>query len=854
MHSFCYFISFLLLIISNAQEIHKLEGLETLNNFTFEYLNTTSLYFYFDTLEYGSNVPFLISFNSNYTDIISIEGKAYTEADMEKIKTETLFTYNDYFNIDNSYLFPFRSANNIFTTKNIFCFKVTFNSNYSIYYNYTSIPFTVALTQSNETSITESIHEEFTYAQGVPKLFIYTFSRDDNKTGILFKSSEEQMNFFTEDIFTKPLPSYTQTNIYGHSRNSETGFSLFTIVFISKGETIELDVDVNDKHIETSICDTKANEVRQSIEIKNAYKPFYLIEEFAQQDEKYYVYFNLQDQKNVTIYHKNYINGSIDDILNDEGFVPIEHGIAVSTTKYDIFKIEAERRCEFEMAYFVGAPNKILQLNEMFLAVIKYNSLITYNYNNIIEGDQYEFDILNDKNVTIYVSGSTQVFHLNNESSHIYGSLVNISQYEQLLSLIFQTNDEDGEVFLRGTIFRYDSFKTVQLSNTSSVNFTSGTNIDSRSTINYTDIAIELPGEDVYYDSIKVSIVNKDAYTNLNVSYDVHSDAQVRHIPFKKPSQTIQPNEKYEFYIYNPYYMTHPDDVPYKLYTIGIHVDSNSTLDYEVYIDFIINDNEELHEGNEIQISQNGIYRLDNPYHRYEYMLIIVSRCTLTSSPVNITLLTDGTQLKRMQSTNLMDYYIIDHKNYIYDLEVSINETINEQFNLYYTFTYENDVEYNTNRKVRAVLTDTDNLQLKWYSPFVNKDRAMEYKIYIDTISNATTNYNDKSFLCSVLDLIHNGHYNFTFSPESIGNEVTYNIHLDQNDTKYFAVVVGRRVSELNVDFLYEPIEFDPLASDINEALIIGIIVVIIAVIAVVVVRIIQNKRKREFTVDNLLS
>ena len=289
MHLIYYFISFLLLTISNAQEIHKLESLETLYNFTIEDTNTTTLYFYFDTLEYGSNVPFLISFN--YPNITSIEGKAYTEADMEKIKTETLFTYSDYFHIDNNYLFPFRSANNIFTVKNIFCIKVTFIQDYN---NITNT-LTAALTYSNEISIKESIHEEFTYAQGVPKLFIYAFSRtDDSKAGILFKSSKEQMNFFTEDIFTKPLPSFTQTNIVGHYRESETGFSLFTIIFISKGEKIELDVNVNDKYIDTSICDNKENEVRQSIEIKNAYKPFYLIEAFAQQDEKYYVYFNLE--------------------------------------------------------------------------------------------------------------------------------------------------------------------------------------------------------------------------------------------------------------------------------------------------------------------------------------------------------------------------------------------------------------------------------------------------------------------------------------------------------------------------------------------------------------------------------
>ena len=842
-HPICYFISFLLFTISNAQEIHKLEALETLYNFTFEYINTTSIYFYFDTLEYGSNVPFLISFNLNYTNITSIEGKAYTEEDMEKIKTETLFTYNDYFHIDNNYLFPFKSANNIFTTKNMFCIKVTFIPNYN------STTLTAALTHSNETYITESIHEEFTYAQGVPKLFIYAFSRtNESNTGILFKSSNEQMNFFTEDIFTTPLPSYTQTNIYGHYRESETGFSLFTIIFISKGETIELDVDVNDKYIETSICDNKANEVRQSIEIKNAYKPFYLIETFAQQDEKYYVYFNLLDKKNVTIYHKNNINGSIDDILDDDGFVPIEHGIAVSTTKYDIFKIESERRCEFEMAYFVGETNKILKLNEMFLAVIKYNTSYNYTYTNVKEDNHYEFVVLNNKDVTIYIVELTKEYHLNNESSY-YRSGALGNEYEQSLSLEFTTSNEDGEVFIRGSIARYDSFKTINLLNTTSVNFTSEGNI---STAGYEDIAIELPrkDEDVNYDSISISIINKGVYTNLKVSYNIYSDFQFNHIPFKKPNQTIQSDEKYEFYIYNPYYMTHPDDVPYRAYTIGIHVDTNSTLDYEVYIEFITNDNQELHEDNEIQISQNGIYRLDNPYQQHKYMLIIVSRCTLTSSQINITLLTDGTQLKRMQPTNLMDYYLIDHKNYIFDLEVSINsenENVAEQFNVYYAFTYENDVQYNKYRKLGAILTDNDNLQLKWKSPFVNTEPVVEYKIYIDTISNAPMNYNDKSFLCYVLDLIHNGQYNFTTN--SFNYYMSYNIQLNQTDTTYFAVVVGKRVSELSVNFLYEPIIFDSLSSFSNTVLV--VIIVVIVVIIVIVWRSIKNKRKSESKVNN---
>ena len=38
-----------------------------------------------------------------------------------------------------------------------------------------------------------------------------------------------------------------------------------------------------------------------------------------------------------------------------------------------------------------------------------------------------------------------------------------------------------------------------------------------------------------------------------------------------------------------------------------------------------------------------------------------------TSSQVNLKLVNDGTKLKQMQSTNLMDYYLIDHKNYIFE-------------------------------------------------------------------------------------------------------------------------------------------------------------------------------------------
>ena len=419
--------------------------------------------------------------------------------------------------------------------------------------------------------------------------------------------------------------------------------------------------------IDTSICDNKENEVRQSIEIKNAYKPFYLIEAFTQQNEKYYVYFNLQDLKGVTVYHKNNIDGSVDSILGDDGFVPIEHGIVVSTTKYDIFKIESTMRCEIEMAYIVNATEKTFKVNDIFIAVVNKNNPLTYTYTNVKNLDQYEFSLLNNGEVTITMRDSIEVLNMNPESNYQIFFFIGIADEESLMPLKIEATSEDGDVILRGTLMRLTSCKFLELSNATSVNITSQGNES------YPNVAIDLPqGE---YDTISVSIVNKGIYTNMIFSYDVYSTFEsilVTH-PLKKPTKTILSNEKYEFYIYNPYYMSAPEDVNTKHYTIGIHVDTNSTLDYEVNIEFITSDNQKLHKDNEIQIAQKGVYRLDNPYQQHEHMLIIVSRCMSTSSQVNLKLVNDGTKLKQIQSTNLMDYYLIHHKNYIYDLDVSIN-------------------------------------------------------------------------------------------------------------------------------------------------------------------------------------
>jgi tetrahydromethanopterin S-methyltransferase subunit E len=78
---------------------------------------------------------------------------------------------------------------------------------------------------------------------------------------------------------------------------------------------------------------------------------------------------------------------------------------------------------------------------------------------------------------------------------------------------------------------------------------------------------------------------------------------------------------------------------------------------------------------------------------------------------------------------------------------------------------------------------------------------------------------------------------------------MSYNIQLNQTDTTYFAVVVGKRVSELSVNFLYEPIIFDSLSSFSNTVLV--VIIVVIVVIIVIVWRSIKNKRKSEFKGNN---
>ena len=308
------------------------------------------------------------------------------------------------------------------------------------------------------------------------------------------------------------------------------------------------------------------------------------------------------------------------NILDDDGFVPIEHGIVVSTTKYDIFKIESTMRCELEMAYIVNATEKIFQVNDMFIAVVNKNNPLTYTYTNVKNHDQYEFRLLNDGEVTITMGDSIEVINLNAESDYHISFFLGIADEENPMPLKIETPNDDGDVIFRGTLMRLSSCKFLELTNTTSVTVTSQGNES------YPNVGIDLPrgGE---YDAISVSIVNKGIYTNMTISYDVYSTFEsvlITH-PLKKPTKTILSNEKYEFYIYNPHYMSAPEDVNRKHYSIGIHVDTNSTLDYEVSIEFITSDNQKLQKDNEIQIYQNGVYRLDNPDQQYKNMLIIVS-------------------------------------------------------------------------------------------------------------------------------------------------------------------------------------------------------------------------------------
>ena len=114
-------------------------------------------------------------------------------------------------------------------------------------------------------------------------------------------------------------------------------------------------------------------------------------------------------------------------------------------------------------------------------------------------------------------------------------------------------------------------------------------------------------------------------------------------------------------------------------------------------------------------------------------------------------------------------------------------------------------------------------------------------------MSNAPINYEDKSFLCSVLDLINNGH--LTDKTESSSHDVSYNIQLNQINATYFAVVVGKSVSELKVNFLYEPIKFDvPSPSSSSNTFLVVIIVVIVVLILLIVWIIVKGKRRNNIT------
>ena len=113
-------------------------------------------------------------------------------------------------------------------------------------------------------------------------------------------------------------------------------------------------------------------------------------------------------------------------------------------------------------------------------------------------------------------------------------------------------------------------------------------------------------------------------------------------------------------------------------------------------------------------------------------------------------------------------------------------------------------------------------------------------------MSDAPINYDDKSFLCSVLDLINNEQYNFT--TKSSGHYISYNIQLNQTNTTYFAVVVGKSVSELNMNFLYEPIKFDVPSSSSSNTFLVVIIVVIVVLILLIVWIIVKGKRRNNIT------
>ena len=839
MHPICYFISFLLLTISNAEEIYKLETIETLYSFNVDSTNTTTLYFAFDTLKFGGNAQLLISFN--YPNITSIGGKAYKEAEMENIKNETSFTYTDYLHIDNNYLFPFKS--NVFSEKNMFCIKVTLaegNTN----------SFTAALTYSDETYITQRIHEEFTYDEGVPKIFIYRFEGVEDKKGLLFLSSKEQMNLFTEDLFSKTLPSFIQTNIRGYYKESETGFNVFTIVFVSKGEKIELDVNINDKKIETSTSENKEQEAIQNIEIKNAYQPFYLIDTFAENNEGYYVYFNLHDNKHVKIYHKDNIEGSVDNML-DEGFVPVENGFVASTTKYDIFKIECAMRCEIEMAYIDDITDKTFKINEMFIAVVKKNKPLIYTYTDVQDNDQYEFQLMNDKEVSITI-GEAEIL-LNSFKTYELNSLIGVGDEGSISFKLETTNDYD-EVLVKGKIARNSSFKLFKLEDMNPITITSG------ESERLENIIIEMPNGK--YDSMHLSLENKDLNSHLNFTYEIYSsNYKLPHIPYKKPGEPVQIFVKSEFEIYNPYYMVMNEENVNedKKLSLVIHVESDSALAYELSVQFLITNNQDLYNNFGTQIYQNGAYRLEKPPQDTDKILIIVSRCTFTSPQVSLQFYNDGTKLKQINATDLMEYYIFEHKNYIFDVDIQVeNENSTEQINFFYTFISE-DIQFNRNRALNQVVTN-DTVELTWESPMLNSDQIFVYKIYLSKVNDG-----EQTDLCNIIELINDNEYHFVTN--STENEVTYTMNVNQMrtntinntntttiTTSYIGVVVGRQVgiNELNVNFIYEPITFNITSSgDVptpdptsNSTLLIVIIVVIVVLILVIVWIIVKGKRR----------
>ena len=801
----------LLLTLSRASvsDIHKLDTQEELFNFTIQE-NTTTLYLVIDTKDFGVNAELLLSIN--YPTVNSIEGQLYSEENIENIKTETSFKHKVYFQLEDNYLLPFKSS--ALNTRTFFCVKVTFTPTGN------NSTLTAVFTHSQGEYIEKSNNTSFTCEKGVPKMFIYYFNKNDDERGLLFSSPKEQMNLFTEDLFSNTIPPVIKTNIYGYYREVTTGFNIFIIVFISKGETIEFNVNLNDKISETSYTEYKEDEVIQSIEVKNAYEPLYFIETFAHEGENHFVHLNLRNKAHTRVYHKNNLEVTNGTVL-DEGFALVESQFVASTTKYDIFKIECDVRCELEITYINAddITEKTLKVNEMFMTVVKAGNPLMYTYSNVQYNDKYEFIVMNNKEVSITLGESTPLM-LNAETNVASGVVSGIGD-EGTLTITIETANEDGEVFVQGKIVRNSLFRFEQLTDENNIIITP--QVDETES----DIVVEIPQKE--YDSMHVEVSPSDYFLSINVSYALYAgDKDFVHVPFKKPNELAQAYNPHLFDIYNPYYLV--DDTKYYLV---IHLSSDATLKYEILIQLMETTTKGVITSNqETVLTESGVYRLNKPTENASNILIIFSKCLTSSTRANLTLQNYGTNLKLMPSKNLTSHYVYEHKNYTFDLDIAIDP--NNTIYFYYTFTNETegDLNFSGDTALKVEQETTETVNFKWKTPLWNSNRTFEYSIYL--IEDHSV-YGEGIDICSIITSTPNETLN------SKDNTFIKTMTVNQTDVSYLGVVVAREPNGFNTNFIYTPSKF--IVADGDVLLLVLIIVIVLLIVAIVSV-VVKGKRK----------